>query len=161
MAHGSAPVELVVLVGLPASGKSSFYRDRFAATHEQVSKDRLRQLRSPGRRQEALIDAALRAGRSVVVDNINATAAERAPLIRLGRAQGVRIVGYFFDARPREAVERNRRRLGRERVPDVAIHVAAKRLEPPSYAEGFDELYDVRLAGEAGFDVTVRGAARP
>ncbi len=146
--------QLVILVGMPASGKSSFVRARLAATHRHVSKDLLGPGRSREARQRRLIEDALRGGQSVVVDNINATAAQRAALIAVGRAHGVRVVGYYFESRPRDALERNRRRPGKERVPDVAIYVAARRLEPPSLAEGFDALYRVRLGPEGSFEVT-------
>ncbi len=147
-------MELVILVGMPASGKSSFVRARLAATHEHVSKDLQPRARRGDERQRELIAAALRAGRSVVVDTVNATVAARAPLIRLGRHHGARIVGYYFPSAMGEAVARNRRRPGAERVPDVAVYAAAKRLEPPSPAEGFDELLVVRLGPDGGFEVT-------
>ena len=35
----------------------------------------------------------------------------------------------------------------------MAIYATAKKLVPPSYAEGFDELYDVRIANNSGFEV--------
>ena len=44
--------QLVILIGLQASGKSTFYRTRFADTHTWISKDRLRHNRNPGRRQQ-------------------------------------------------------------------------------------------------------------
>ena len=71
-------LECVILIGLPASGKSTFYRERFSSTHDVVSKDAMRHTRQPQRRQEELIDASLAAGRSVVVDNTNPRAADRA-----------------------------------------------------------------------------------
>jgi adenylate kinase family enzyme len=74
--------ELVILVGLPGAGKTSFYGERFAATHVHVSKDLLRNRRDKQARQLALIDDALAGGRSVVVDNVNATVADRAVLSR-------------------------------------------------------------------------------
>jgi predicted kinase len=147
-------MELAILIGVPASGKSSFVRARLALTHRHVSGDLLGHGRSRAGRQRALIEEALSAGRPVVVDNINATAAERAALIGLGRAHGARIVGYYFESAVQEAVTRNRRRVGTERVPDVAIYVAARRIEPPSAAEGFDALYRVRLGAAGGFEVT-------
>jgi len=55
--------ELVILVGLQASGKTSFYRSHLAATHVHVSKDLMRNNRSPARRQVQLIAEALAAGR--------------------------------------------------------------------------------------------------
>ncbi len=39
--------ELVIFVGLQASGKSTFFRERFATTHELVSKDLLRNNKNP------------------------------------------------------------------------------------------------------------------
>jgi hypothetical protein len=81
-------VELVIFVGLQASGKSTFFRERFAATHEHVSKDLFRNNRDRNRRQAQLIEAALGKGVSVVVDNTNPTVEDRRSLIRLGRRFG-------------------------------------------------------------------------
>ena len=138
-------MECVILIGVPAAGKTSFYHERFAATHDLVSKDRMRNVRSAQRRQEALVGEALSAQRSVVVDNTNASAAERAPLIAQARAHGAEVVGYYFPTEPADALRRNRTRTGRERVPDVAIFAIRKRLEPPTLAEGFDRLFVVRM----------------
>src|SRR4051812_4647214 len=137
-------MELVIFIGLQGSGKSTFYRERFAQTHALVSKDLLRNNRLPENRQRQLIEKALADGRSVVVDNTNPTPPDRLPLVALGQAAGARVCGYFFASDLKGCLERNRRREGRARVPDVALYATAKRLLPPSYAEGFDQLYRVR-----------------
>ena len=54
---------------------------------------------------------------------------------------------YFFESRVADALERNRARPEPDRVPDVGIFTANKRLELPSRAEGFDEFYFVRFNG--------------
>ena len=147
-------MECVILIGLPASGKSTFFRERFAGTHDHVSKDLLRNNRKPQRRQEHLIAESLASGRSVVVDNTNPSAAVRAPLIAIARKHGAEVSGYFFVTDAADALRRNRARQGRERVPDVAIFTARKRLEPPSTTEGFDRLFRVRLdEPQRGFEV--------
>ena len=145
--------ELVIFVGLQASGKSTFFRDRFAATHVHVSKDRFRNNKNPNKRQAQLIEAALQEGKSVVVDNTNPTAEERRPLIELGRRYGAKIVGYYFDSEVRRCLERNRQRTGKARVPDVALYATGKKLVRPAYLEGFDELFYVRITGDSTFDV--------
>ena len=142
-------VELVILVGLPAAGKTTFCQQHLAATHDHVSKDLLRNNRHPQRRQEQLLRESLALGHSVVVDNTNPSAAVRAPLIAIARQAGVEIVGYFFSTDVAEALRRNRAREGRDRVPDVAIFAARKRLAPPAFAEGFDRLYEVTLDEQA------------
>ena len=144
----------MILIGLPASGKTTFYRERFAASHELVSKDAMRHNRQPQRRQEELIDTSLAAGRSVVVDNTNPTAADRAAIIGVARRHGAEVAGYFFPTQAADALRRNRAREGRHRVPAVAIFATRKRLERPTFEEGFDRLYTVVVNEEAkSFDV--------
>src|SRR3954470_3971322 len=96
MAANATSMQCVILIGLPASGKSTFFRERFAGTHDHVSKDLLRNNRRPQRRQDLLIAESLGSGRSVVVDNTNPGVAGRAPLIASARAHGADVVGYFF-----------------------------------------------------------------
>lgn len=148
-------MECVILVGLPGAGKSTFSRERFSGTHDSVSKDAMRHNRRPQRRQERLLAESLAAGRSVVVDNTNPGVAVRAPLIDIARRHGAEVVGYFFPTDVKDALRRNRAREGRERVPDVAIFTTRKRLEPPTFAEGFDRLYTVVLnEASRSFEVT-------
>ena len=147
--------ELVIFVGLQASGKSTFVREGFAATHEHVSKDLFRNNRNRNRRQEELVEAALRSRSPVVVDNTNPTVEDRRPLVELGRRFGAKIVGYHFESGERACLARNARREGKARVPDVAIFATAKRLVPPSREEGFDEIYRVRPDGQI-FEVRAR-----
>src|SRR5918992_1982657 len=98
-ASGEAPPpELAIFVGLQASGKSTFFRERFAATHEHVSKDLFPNNRNRNRRQAQLVEKALRTGSSVVVDNTNPSVEDRRPLIELGRELGAKIVGYYFES---------------------------------------------------------------
>ncbi|HZO73223.1 MAG TPA: ATP-binding protein [Ktedonobacteraceae bacterium] len=146
-------MEIVILIGLQAAGKSTFYQTHCAYTHEYVSKDLLRNNRRPARRQSQLIEEALQAGRSVVVDNTNATREERESLIQVGRQYGAEIVGYYFEPQVKQSLERNRQRAGKARVPDVAIFATLKRLVRPTYAEGFDQLYAVRSGKETLFEV--------
>jgi predicted kinase len=146
-------VELVIFVGLQASGKSTFFRERFTATHAHVSKDLFRNNRDRNRRQAQLIEAALGKGVSVVVDNANPTVEDRMSLICLGRRFGAKIVGYYFDSTVRQSIGRNRQRTGADQVPDVAVYATAKKLERPAYREGFDERFSVRMTGDSTFDV--------
>lgn len=159
----AARPEVVVLVGLQASGKSTFGRERFGATHVLVSRDLFRNHPRPARRQRELIAEALRAGRSVLVDNTSPTPADRAAVLEVARAHGAGARCFFFPPDVRASIARNAARQGRARVPVVGILATAKRLVPPALAEGFDRLVEVRLDGHGCFverDVPPAGEQR-
>jgi predicted kinase len=146
-------MDVVVLIGLPGAGKSSFHRARYAGTHVHVSKDLMKNARRKDEKQMRLVDAALRSGRSVVVDNINPRPADRAPLIEIAHRLGATVTGILVAAPVAECLRRNAAREGRARVPAVAIYVAARKLEPPSRAEGFDQVFEARLADDGSWSV--------
>lgn len=140
-------MELVLLIGIPATGKSTFAKDRLFATHVRINRDMLKTTH----RERELFEACLSSGTALVVDNTNVTRAERARFIDSAREAGFRVRGFFFESRVRDALKRNEAR-GRP-VPDVAVLGRSGELELPSYAEGFDELFFVRLSAEGGFDL--------
>jgi len=144
--------EVIILVGLPGAGKSTFVRQRLGQ-HVHISKDHFRNNGHPARRHMELIGEALAHGRSLVVDNTNVSREERAETIDEARRHGARVVGYYFDCEVRECLARNALREGRARIPNVGIFAAAKRLVRPHLEEGFDELYTVRPLPERAFAV--------
>jgi predicted kinase len=143
--------DCVILIGLPGSGKTTFYRERFAS-YTHVSKDAFpRHARDKQSRQDAALRAAFSAGRSAVVDNTNVSREERAAIIAIARQLGARVVGYYVEATTREAIARNARRSGTAHVPKVAIFTCAKRLVAPAIEEGFDELHTIHVSPDGRF----------
>ncbi|WP_051301019.1 AAA family ATPase [Actinomadura rifamycini] len=140
-------VEVAVLIGLQASGKTTFYRARLAATHVHVSKDLFPRARRKQARQMRLVAAALEAGRDVAVDNTNPSPDEWAPLIGAARRFGARAVGYWFPPDVALSMRRNALRPPEIRVPDVGVYATLKRLRRPGPGDGFDELWTVRPDG--------------
>ena len=136
-------LQLLIFVGLPGSGKSTYYFAHFAQTHAHVSKDLMPNAGRRDDRQTMAIEKALAAGQSVVVDNTNPSREVRAPLIALGKRHGARIIAYYFECSVRVAIVRNEQREGKGRVPKVAIFTTQKKLQPPALDEGFDEVHIV------------------
>ncbi|GAA4442364.1 AAA family ATPase [Bremerella cremea] len=141
-------MEAIIFVGIPASGKSSFYAQRFASTHVRISRDLLK----TKYREQRFIKTCLETNQSMVIDNTSPTRLERQRLITLiqSSAMPCRVVGYYFQSRIADCLRRNQRRP--DAVPEVAIIAKAKQLELPSLSEGFEKLVYVRLT-ETGFEV--------
>ncbi|MCZ2851179.1 MULTISPECIES: AAA family ATPase [unclassified Modestobacter] len=128
------------MVGLQGSGKSTWVAEHLAGTHAVVSKDHWPNARRREARQQRVVAALLAEGASVVVDNTSPSPAERAPLVALAAAAGVRARAVFLDVPLEICRARNEARQGRARVPLVGLYSAAGRLVPPSTAEGFSEV---------------------
>ncbi|MBC7542030.1 MAG: ATP-binding protein [Candidatus Sericytochromatia bacterium] len=144
---------LAIFVGLPGAGKSTFYENYLAKTHQLVSKDRLRNARHRDQRQLELVRLALAAGRDVVVDNTNPSLADREALIALGKALQATIVAYFFPPDIPASLARNSQRQGKACVPVVAIMAKAKILQPPTLLEGFDAVFTVQTLERGQFSI--------
>jgi predicted kinase len=141
-------MEAVILVGIQGSGKTSFFRERFFDTHVRLSLDLLR----TQQRLEVLLHACLATGQPFVLDNTNVHAAGRRRVVRQALAAGYRAVCYLFEPDLPSALARNAGRQGKARVPDAALRHALRRLEPPTLDEGYEAIYNVRIAG-GGFVV--------
>lgn len=142
-------MEAVIFVGIQASGKSTFYRERFFATHVRISLDLLR----TRRRERLLLAWCLDQQQPFVVDNTNPTAIERALYIAPARATGFRVIGYYFESNVPVSIRRNEGRSGAARVPPAAIGGTKRRMELPAPAEGFAALHFVRVGGDGRFVV--------
>ena len=81
-------MEAIVFCGIQASGKTTFYRMRFAETHVRLSMDVLK----TRNRERILLDACLRARQRFVVDNTNPTRDERARYVAPALATGFAVV---------------------------------------------------------------------
>jgi len=133
--------EAVIFSGVQASGKSTFYRERFFETHVRINMDMLRT-----RTREGLLLNACIAGRQpFVADNTNPLAADRARYIAPARAAVFAVTGYVFRATPREAIARNQQRAGRAAIPIPGLLGTYKKLEEMTHAEGFDVIFSVTL----------------
>lgn len=88
-------MELVLLVGIQASGKWSFYKKQFADTHVRINLDMLR----TRNRERIIFQACLQAKQPMVVDNTNPTKKDRARYIIPAREAGFKVIGYYFPSR--------------------------------------------------------------
>ena len=140
-------MEAVILVGLQASGKSSFCRERFFRTHVRINLDMLR----TRHRERRLLEVCVETRTPFVVDNTNPAVADREPYVRAAKAAGFRVACYFFESRVEDCVRRNAGRPPAERVPEVGVRGTRSRLAIPRRHEGFDEMWFVRLAGPGEF----------
>jgi len=139
-------MELIVFIGIQATGKSAFYRARFFDTHIRINMDML----NTRHRESLLFHSCLEAKQPVVIDNTNPTIEDRRRYIEPARAAKFSVTGYYFQSAIDSALARNAER-GENTVPERGVRGTYAKLTLPSVAEGFDQLVYVRMGPEGGF----------
>ncbi len=150
-------MEAIIFTGIQGTGKSTFFKERFADTHVRINLDMLR----TRYRETVLLHTLIQIKQRFVVDNTNPTAEERARYIVPAREAGFRIIGYYFQSRLKDALLRNALREAKQRIPDAGVRGTAGRLQIPTWSEGYDELYYVRIAGKGRFTVNPWADPKP
>jgi predicted kinase len=140
-------MEALIFVGVQGSGKTTFYRERFFDTHVRISLDMLR----TRHREQLLFAACLAAKQSFVIDNTNPLPGDRARYIGPAQEAGFRLIAYFFETSLADAIRRNKRRTGKQRIPIPAIAGTIRKMQAPSAKEGFDAVYRVTISPVGAF----------
>lgn len=140
---------MILLIGIQASGKTTFYLERFFETHVRISMDLLR----TRNRESVFMRTCLAMQQRFIIDNTNPTRADRARYIEPARNARFRVIGYFFEPDPKASYERNQGRSKKHRIPSPGLFGTLKRLERPSIEEGFDQLFLVH-AHKGRFEIT-------
>lgn len=134
-------METVIFCGIQATGKTTFFKEKFFKTHVHISLDQLH----TRNKEQKFIDTCILTQQRYVVDNTNPTKEDRAKYIVDAKTNKFKVIGYYFQSKLSDALNRNNQRLGKEKIPEVGIKGTFNKLEIPSFDEGFDELYFVIL----------------
>jgi len=132
--------QAIILMGLQASGKTSFFQTCMqAGNYCLITLDALR----TRTKENDAINQCLQTGQSYVVDNTNPTREDRARYIPIAKEHGYEVIGCFMQSIVKDCIARNERRV--DKVPELAIAGTCNKLQIPSYEEGFDTLYFVHI----------------
>ena len=143
---------VVLAIGLPGSGKSSWFKRRGVTP---LSSDVLRNLLFDDITEQRYQDLVFSTLRSLLrarmiarrpwnyVDATNLNPRERHGWIKMAREFGYDVHAVFFDVPMEVCTERN---LKRNRVvPDEVMQRMAQKLRPPTFEEGFSKIIVVRV----------------
>ncbi len=143
---------VVLAIGLPGSGKSSWFRRNKITP---LSSDLLRTLLFDDPTEQRFQDLIFSNLRSMLkarliarrpmnyVDATNLTPHERQGWIKLAKDYGYEVQAVFFDVPLEVCLERNQRR---DRVvPEEAMRRMAGKLKVPGFEEGFSKITVVRV----------------
>ena len=137
-------MEIVIFCGIQATGKTTFYKENFFKTHIRISLDQLK----TRNKEQKFIDTCISTQQRFVVDNTNPTKADREKYISVAKANKFKIIGYYFQSKLSETLNRNNKRIGKENIPEIGIKGTFNKLEIPNYEEGFDELFFVEIEND-------------
>lgn len=130
----------IIFIGPQASGKSTFYLQNFYNTHIRINMDMLK----TRYREKIIFNACLEGKQPCVIDNTNPTKEERTSYIESFKKHQFDVIGYFFDASFDDCMTRNSLRIDNELVPDIGIKGTFKKLQKPTFDEGFSKLFLVK-----------------
>lgn len=142
-------MEVIIFVGIQASGKSGFYRKYFLDTHIRLNLDMLK----TRHREQILLQACLEAKQPFVIDNTNPKISDRHKYIELAKKYKFKIIGYYFEPSLEECKQRNQQRPRKKSVPLVGLLATYKSLTIPSFKEGFDLIYTVQMSTDYSFSI--------
>lgn len=140
-------MEGIIFTGIQASGKSTYYWKNFFNSHMRISLDLL----NTRNKENHFLDLCIDLHQRVVVDNTNPTIEDRRKYITKFKKANYKITGYYFDSEIEAALLRNSMRMGKSKIPEVGVRSTYKKLQTPSFKEGFDQLYHVCIRNN-GFE---------
>jgi len=141
---------MIILVGLPRSGKSNFYK-RYFSEYVYISRDEIRErvfgfkgdMENEGevtRIFNEMLNEAFNKNKNIIIDNTNVQRKYRNKYMTMAKSRKYNTKAYLIDTEYSVVINN----ANKEGFPIEVIESMQCRLNKPSYDEGYNEVYIVK-----------------
>lgn len=141
--------EIIILVGVPGSGKSTYCKTKLYGTHVRINQDSLGS-------KDICVKAAkacLESGTNVVIDRCNINIAQRASWVKLAKQYNYDVKAVYLNTDTQlcedRVVARQHHETIHEKMPEdkkrQIVRDFYKSLELPLHSEGFSEIMNIQF----------------
>jgi bifunctional polynucleotide phosphatase/kinase len=140
---GEAEKELIIMVGYPGSGKSTFVSKNLIKNNfESINQDKL------GSKKKCLYmcEKLMKEGLNIVIDNTNPSSEIRKLYIDLGKQYNYNVRCFIMNVNEEHAKHNNLFRFlykNKKKVPELVYRIYNKNYKVPELSEGFKDIVNI------------------
>lgn len=140
--------QMIVMVGFPASGKSSYVQEHYKNSHVRVNLDTIKKRD----KERTILTAILSTGVNVVIDNTNLTIEHRKRYTDMAKDYGYSVTALCIDVPAAECISIDNKRHKSEKVGTRWINALVRSYELVNEYEDFEDVIVIKPTPVTNFE---------